>query len=700
MMCSLVQSKRNVTIVIPVYKDWDTLNACLESLKKYVSPKNRVLLVNDMSSEWKGMEDNILQSVQGLEYFKYARNERNLGFVKTCNRAVFELDDTDNDILLLNSDTEVTEGFLEELQNVLYITEKHGAVCPRSNHATIYTIPVRNMLVGKECTPEVSYSVFRQMKSKMPRYSIMPTGVGFCLLIKRELIKKYGLFDEIYGMGYNEENDFCIRINQYGYNVVSANRAYVFHHESKSFGDDRRRELDAKNSKTLLERYPYYRDMVCNYIDHEMAVADVFADLIAEGVYEKKRILFSLMEIPASFNGTARYGLAIFGAFYDLFSDKYDIHLLINKDADEFYGMMSKYPNVHHPDDIDETFHLAFSPSQIFSMEHLSILNRVALKFVFCMQDIISIRSGYLLTQDYGRYDIFRRSIEYCDGMTSISFFSLQDTMSYFHNVFEDRDILLRVIYHGMESQIGEISKEKLPLGKFFLVYGNFYKHKYLAETITTLKNSPHFFIVLGAENTGWMDEGQHIYGYKSGELPDAFINKLATEAIGLLFPSVYEGFGLPILDGIKFDKKIIVTDNELNRELKQYFRNYSENILLFADADELEEKLRQIEQNPIVSYVNGKKVIRTWKDVAEELEEFLENVLNRDMDMALLHKRWRDIRYADSVRRMAIPQPEYDFKTVWQRKVFDFKTRLLQNHPKFFYFLHHMKRDVMKVKD
>ena len=41
-----------VTVVIPVYKDWNTLAKCIESLKRYLDAKNEVILVNDMGAEW------------------------------------------------------------------------------------------------------------------------------------------------------------------------------------------------------------------------------------------------------------------------------------------------------------------------------------------------------------------------------------------------------------------------------------------------------------------------------------------------------------------------------------------------------------------------------------------------------------------------------------------------------------------------
>src|SRR5262249_38608194 len=115
-----------VTIVIPIYGDLPTLTTCIESVKRNVDlDRNRVLLVNDCAPDADVIEESLLAKIEGWSSFRYERNERNLGFVGTCNRAVTKLDTTDNDILLLNSDTVTTAGFLEELSAVLHLSPLH-----------------------------------------------------------------------------------------------------------------------------------------------------------------------------------------------------------------------------------------------------------------------------------------------------------------------------------------------------------------------------------------------------------------------------------------------------------------------------------------------------------------------------------------------------------------------------------------------
>lgn len=263
-----------VTIVIPVYADWPSLKDCLDSIKEFVDLKqNHVMLINDSGPEADELEKKIQTATKGLEGFSYFRNPKNLGFLKTCNRAVLELDKTENDILLLNSDTIVTAGFLEELSDVLHLAPKHAAVSPRTNNATIATVPLSAM-PQKGVDPKKSYELFLKLKIKVPRFSEVPTAHGFCMLIKRGVIKEFGLFDEVFGQGYGEEVDFCQRIARKGYKSLLANRAFVYHLEARSFTLATKAKLLEKNNQIIRQRYPSYQQQVRDYVAEALRIEE------------------------------------------------------------------------------------------------------------------------------------------------------------------------------------------------------------------------------------------------------------------------------------------------------------------------------------------------------------------------------------------------------------------------------------------
>ncbi len=80
-------------VVVPVYGDLESLLRCVDGLVEHLdTDRHRVLLVNDCGPDADTIERALLDRTAGLPGFRYERNDHNLGFVGTCNRAVTELD--------------------------------------------------------------------------------------------------------------------------------------------------------------------------------------------------------------------------------------------------------------------------------------------------------------------------------------------------------------------------------------------------------------------------------------------------------------------------------------------------------------------------------------------------------------------------------------------------------------------------------
>jgi GT2 family glycosyltransferase len=94
-------------------------------------------------------------------------------------------------------------------------------------------------------------------RAAVPTYPDLPTGVGFCLYIRRALIDAIGMFDPVFGLGYGEENDLCMRAAAAGYRNVLCEDAFVLHLGGSSFGDNRA-DLAERNMRILLDRHPQY----------------------------------------------------------------------------------------------------------------------------------------------------------------------------------------------------------------------------------------------------------------------------------------------------------------------------------------------------------------------------------------------------------------------------------------------------------
>ena len=475
---------------------------------------------------------------------------------------------------MLNSDTVVTKGFLEEMIEVLYLSDRHGAVFPRSNNATIASIPVNGVYKRKEI--DYGYDVYQKIKAFLPRYTVTPTGVGFCLLIKRSMIKNFGLFDPIYGLGYQEENDFCQRINKYGYSIAMCNQAFVYHLESRSFSKKQKNQLNKKNEKTLYSRYPYYPYLVHRYFKKEIHPVDHFADLIAKP--EKIKILINLFHFPLAFNGTTRAGLSLLNFIKkNDIKNKYEFTILAQSDAIKFHNLKKYGFKLVTPQNIgDKQFHIGYCPNQIFHVENLFLMNRHCYKNVFSLLDIITLRCNYLLSNNYSLSTIFYDSLNIADRVVSISEFSKNDTVAYFNNTSLDfsKIIPIRMGYakplfsdNGVAISISDRVQKVLNSSNYILVFGNDFKHKAIDKVLEVAKKDiSNNYIIIGPH--GKSNHGKNINILPSGGLSDKSINQLIINSKILLFPSQYEGFGFPIMDSAKYGVPLVYFDGEVGNEI------------------------------------------------------------------------------------------------------------------------------------
>jgi GT2 family glycosyltransferase len=141
-----------------------------------------------------------------------------------------------------------------------------ATVTPFSNNATICSLP--RFLAENEVPAGLSIDAFARLVEGCSRreYPRIPTGVGVCLYVKRRVLDTVGLFDEeAFGLGYGEENDFCMRASKAGFLHVLDDATFIFHEGHKSFGASRDQRLLA-GERVLRRRYPEYIPTIAAFI--------------------------------------------------------------------------------------------------------------------------------------------------------------------------------------------------------------------------------------------------------------------------------------------------------------------------------------------------------------------------------------------------------------------------------------------------
>ena len=253
-----------IDIVVPVHDAANDLRRCVDSVLAHTSGDYRLVLIDDASADPAIRKYFAELEARALPQVSLSANARNLGFTLTANRGM-QSARAGADIVLLNSDTVVTRGWLEALARCAAWNPTFGTITPFSNNAEICSLPrfCENNPWPPERDPE---PLVRALElAAVPTYPELPTGVGFCLYIRRELLDTIGAFDPVFGLGYGEENDLCMRAAAAGYRNVLCEDAFVLHRGGASFGD-KRRDLGKRNLGILLERHPGYQTLVRDYI--------------------------------------------------------------------------------------------------------------------------------------------------------------------------------------------------------------------------------------------------------------------------------------------------------------------------------------------------------------------------------------------------------------------------------------------------
>jgi GT2 family glycosyltransferase len=252
---------RRLNIIIPVYRGLGVTKDCIDSVLQHrCADADAIVLVNDCSPEPQ-MAD-LLASYLGAANLFLLTNERNLGFIKSVNRALEFC--RDGDVILLNSDTRVFVGGFDEMSRVAHSAGDIGTVTAISNNATIFSYPHPRLAAGTLDDiewPELAAAALRDNSGVTVD---VPTGHGFCLLLKREVLDRLGPLNEIFGRGYGEENDFCCKAADLGYRHVAAAGAFVEHRESVSFGNDKDGLIKA-NLAQLARLFPEYARTIMEY---------------------------------------------------------------------------------------------------------------------------------------------------------------------------------------------------------------------------------------------------------------------------------------------------------------------------------------------------------------------------------------------------------------------------------------------------
>lgn len=218
-----------VSIVILNWNGCGFLEKFLPKLVKYTPHPGAEIVVADNGSKDHSMEfmEKEFPSIRTL------RLEKNHGFSGGYNRALEQIDA--RYYLLLNSDIEVTEGWLDPLLKAMQDNPRVAACTPKilSYHQKSHFeyAGAAGGFIDRFGYPFCRGRIFDAMEEDRGQYDQSTElfwGTGACLLVRSDLWKKAGGLDEQF-FAHMEEIDLCWRLKRMGHVILSVPSSTVFH---------------------------------------------------------------------------------------------------------------------------------------------------------------------------------------------------------------------------------------------------------------------------------------------------------------------------------------------------------------------------------------------------------------------------------------------------------------------------------------
>jgi GT2 family glycosyltransferase/2-polyprenyl-3-methyl-5-hydroxy-6-metoxy-1,4-benzoquinol methylase len=419
-----------IDIVIPIHNALESLQECLRSIRERTMAPYRVVLVNDASTDPRVAE--FLARLQHEDDLVILTNSENMGFVRSANRGCAL---SSSDVVLLNSDTIVTNNWLDKLHMCAYSSDAIGTVTPLSNNATLCSVPKpwqRNE-VPRGFTVDTFGTLIENVSQR--EYPPIPTAVGFCVYIKRRVLEGIGDLDSnAFSPAYGEENDFCMRAFNKGFLSVLDDSTFVYHKGEMSFGASAS-SIRESHLRTLHKRYPDYPAIVAEFTARnplrviQARIKNALAEAYEMSTPKVLHVIHLQPETEAS-GGTGKHCRMLYNNLDDFLS--YVMYpqdsTLVLEDHTPVGRRSSHYSSGPQAGGLIEDAQTQYAFSKLLrevkpDIVHFQHLLGMPLSLVKTAKEeaasvVVTCHDGYLLCRDYRLLEMGQT---YCDGCTDMS---------------------------------------------------------------------------------------------------------------------------------------------------------------------------------------------------------------------------------------------------------------------------------------
>lgn len=274
-----------------VILNWNTrhqLATFLPFLLKFTDIHNNKIIVADNAST----DDSVAYVMQNFPAIDIIRLDKNYGFAGGYNRALAQIEATN--YVILNSDIEVTENWLEPLISLLDADPEVAACMPKflsyRDREYFEYAGAAGGYIDYLGYPFCKGRIFDALEKDLNQFEgIFEVfwATGACIAIKSAIFHQMGGFDPFF-FAHMEEIDVCWRIQNHGYKILCTTASSVYHVGGGTLpkGNPRKTYLNFRNNLILLyknlpqnKRYILFYRFILNKLSIVKFIwAGMFAD--------------------------------------------------------------------------------------------------------------------------------------------------------------------------------------------------------------------------------------------------------------------------------------------------------------------------------------------------------------------------------------------------------------------------------------
>jgi glycosyltransferase involved in cell wall biosynthesis len=349
-------------------------------------------------------------------------------------------------------------------------------------------------------------------------------------------------------------------------------------------------------------------------------------------------LLLDIRNVRATFNGTTAAALGAAQGLYQV-ARGWDVSLLAHPAGAEFHDLAATFPGwTVHTTRPAATFTAALRLSQPWHIEEMVDLHQSARINAYLMLDTIAWDVQYVAPPHLdGTWRFLSMA---ADGLLFISDFSRPRFIARFPKASDRACAVCHLSFDPADYTRSDLAAT--PPDDYILVVGNRLDHKDVAATVGALATAFPFerIQVLGPSPF----RSERITAHASGQLNDLDVHRLYAGAKLVVFPSFYEGFGLPVVTALAYGRTLFARESSLLREVAALCAPHGR-LVPYRQRDELVELVGRVlhglpyRELAVGEALNG-TAPRSWRQMGIELERFLQSLME---SASAAGWRWRD---------------------------------------------------------